>query len=140
MKKTTRAHHHGDRPSQVTALPKLEARSPPSPIEEDFEDGLTLPEDLTQLSLRPLSLLHRTSKSSFEWGDSNQTSSSQSSDAYSTLGFADNSPSSNYTSASLPETETEDEDEDDGDLDGLVIPSGPPSPARAPANSARCSS
>ncbi|KAJ3491068.1 hypothetical protein NLI96_g1000 [Meripilus lineatus] len=110
---------------KLAALPKPVSKPPPSAtIDEDFEDGFALPEDLTQLSLRPLSLVHRSSKSSLEWGDKDQTSSSQSSDAYSSLGFADNSPSSNYTSASLPDTETEEEDEDEGDLDGLVIPSG----------------
>ncbi|KAI0788624.1 hypothetical protein C8Q75DRAFT_769078 [Abortiporus biennis] len=106
---------------KVAALPKPASKPIPATIDEDFEDGLALPSDLTQLSLRPLSLNHRSSKSSLEWGDKDQTSSSQSSDAYSSLGFADHSPSSNYTSASLPETETEEEDDD---LDGLVIPSG----------------
>ncbi|OSC99518.1 hypothetical protein PYCCODRAFT_1427176 [Trametes coccinea BRFM310] len=111
---------------KVTALPKpLTAAKPPqSPIDEDFEDGFALPSDLTTLSLRPLSLNHRTSKSSLEWGDKDQTSSSQSSDAYSTLGFADNSPSSNYTSASLPETETDEDDEEEDILEGLDIPTG----------------
>ncbi|KAH9937157.1 uncharacterized protein B0H18DRAFT_1081422 [Fomitopsis serialis] len=108
---------------KVAALPKLSTRPPPPVIDEDFEDDFALPSELTQLSLRPVS--HRSSKASLEWGDRDQTSSSQSSDAYSTLGFADNASSSNYTSASLPETETEDEDEDeDGELDGLVIPTG----------------
>lgn len=114
---------------KVTALPLRPAppiRAPVEPIDEDFEDGFAIPSELTQLSLRPsTSLLHRSSKTSLEWGDKDQTSSSQSSDAYSTLGFADNEPSSNYTSASLPETETEeDEEEEDDQLDGLVIPSG----------------
>lgn len=110
---------------KIGALPKpLPKPTPPATIDEDFEDAFALPSDLTQLSLRPLSLIHRSSKSSLEWGDKDQTSSSQSSDAYSTLGFADNSPSSNYTSTSLPDTETEEEDDDDGVLDGLVIPSG----------------
>ncbi|KAI9060619.1 hypothetical protein FKP32DRAFT_1613598 [Trametes sanguinea] len=111
---------------KVTALPKpLAAAKPPqSPIDEDFEDGFALPSDLTTLSLRPLSLNHRTSKSSLEWGDKDQTSSSQSSDAYSTLGFADNSPSSNYTSASLPETETDEDEEEEDILEGLDIPTG----------------
>ncbi|KAJ3515280.1 hypothetical protein NLJ89_g1855 [Agrocybe chaxingu] len=91
------------------------------PIDEDFEDAFSLPSDLTQLSLAPLSLTHRSSKSSLEWGDKDNSSSSQSSDAYSTLGFAEASPSSNSTSeASLPDTETE---EDEDDLDGLVLPS-----------------
>ncbi|TFY63427.1 hypothetical protein EVJ58_g3249 [Rhodofomes roseus] len=108
---------------KVAALPKASTRPPPPAIDEDFEDDFALPSELTQLSLRPIS--HRSSKASLEWGDRDQTSSSQSSDAYSTLGFADNASSSNYTSASLPETETEDEDEDeDGELDGLVIPTG----------------
>ncbi|KAH9847401.1 hypothetical protein C2E23DRAFT_907192 [Lenzites betulinus] len=114
---------------KVAALPKpytAAAKPPQSPIEEDFEDGFALPSDLTTLSLRPLSLAHRTSKSSLEWGDKDQTcsSSSQSSDAYSTLGFADNSPSSNYTSASLPETETEEDDEEEDILEGLDVPTG----------------
>ncbi|KAL0579361.1 hypothetical protein V5O48_002637 [Marasmius crinis-equi] len=103
-------------------LPKPKVHQ--DPIDEDFEDGFSLPSDLTRLSLAPLSLNHRSSKNSLEWGDKDQTSSSsQSSDNYSTLGFADASPSSNSTSsASLPDTETEDED-DDGDVEGLVIPS-----------------
>ena len=108
---------------KVAALPKVSTRPPPPPIDEDFEDDFALPSELTQLSLRPVS--HRSSKASLEWGDRDQTSSSQSSDAYSSLGFHDNA-SSIYTSASLPETETEDDDDDeeDGELDGLVIPTG----------------
>ncbi|KAI0778497.1 hypothetical protein BD413DRAFT_609101 [Trametes elegans] len=111
---------------KVAALPKQSQppKPPASPIDEDFEDGFALPSDLTTLSLRPLSLTHRTSKSSLEWGDKDQTSSSQSSDAYSTLGFADNSPSSNYTSASLPETETEEDEEEEDILEGLDVPTG----------------
>ncbi|RDX50408.1 hypothetical protein OH76DRAFT_445904 [Lentinus brumalis] len=110
---------------KVAALPKPAApKPPPSPIDEDFEEGFALPSDLTTLSLRPLSLAHRTSKSSLEWGDKDQTTSSQSSDAFSTFGFADNSPSSNYTSASLPETETEEDDEEDDFLEGLDVPNG----------------
>ena len=111
---------------KVAALPKATSAKPPqSPIDEDFEDGFALPSDLTTLSLRPLSLAHRTSKSSLEWGDKDQTSSSQSSDAYSNFGFADNSPSSNYTSASLPETETEEDEEEEEDiLEGLDVPTG----------------
>ncbi|KAF4623406.1 hypothetical protein D9613_002100 [Agrocybe pediades] len=89
-------------------------------IDEDFEDGFALPTDLTQLSLAPLSLNHRSSKNSLEWTDKETSSSSQSSDAYSTLGFAAASPSSNSTtSASLPDTETDDEEDD---LEGLVLP------------------
>ncbi|KAF5356141.1 hypothetical protein D9756_004074 [Leucocoprinus leucothites] len=112
--------------STIKALDTLKASaqstSASEAIEDDFEDGFALPSDLTQLSLAPLSLHHRSSKNSLEWGDRDQTSSSQSSDAYSTLGFADVSPSSNsVSSVSLPETETEDDDEQD-DLDGLVIP------------------
>jgi hypothetical protein len=99
-----------------TLRPKVD---PPlhTTIDEDFESAFALPSDLTKLSLRPLS--HQSSKNSLEWGDKDQTSSSsQSSDTYSTLGFDLGSTSS--TSTSLPETETEDEDED---LEGLVIPS-----------------
>lgn len=95
--------------------------SKPAPIEEDFEDAFSLPDDLSQLSLAPLPLHHRSSKSSLEWGDKDHTSSSQSSDAYSNFGFADASPSSNSTSSvSQPETETDDEDDDD--LDGIEFP------------------
>lgn len=108
---------------KVTALPKPILKPPQPSIDEDFEDAFSLPSDLTQLSLAPLSLNHRSSKHSLEWGDKDQTSSSQSSDAYSSLGFADASPSSNSaSSASLPDTETE-EDEADEELEGLVIPS-----------------
>lgn len=109
---------------KATGTFKATAKATPATatIEEDFEDGFALPSDLTQLSLAPLSLHHRSSKNSLEWGERDQTSSSQSSDAYSTLGFADASPSSNsVSSVSLPETETE-EDEEQDDLEGLVIP------------------
>lgn len=110
---------------KASALPTIKAKTISKPlvdsIDEDFEDGFALPTDLTQLSLAPLSLSHKSSKTSLEWGDKDHSSSSQSSDAYSTLGFADNSPSSNSTSCpSLPDTETE---EDEDELEGLVIPS-----------------
>ena len=102
--------------TQARILPATET------IEDDFEDGFALPSDLNRLSLPSLSLHHQSSKISLEWGDRDQTSSSQSSDTYSTLGFADASPSSNsVTSTSLPETESEGDDEQK-DLDGLVIP------------------
>ncbi|KAK7468764.1 hypothetical protein VKT23_003265 [Stygiomarasmius scandens] len=106
---------------KATAIPK-----PSTPMEEDdFEDAFALPSDLTRLSLAPLSLNHRSSKNSLEWGDRDQTSSSQSSDAYSTLGFADASPSSNSASSvSLPDTETDDDDDEDDLMEGLVLPSG----------------
>ncbi|EIN14099.1 hypothetical protein PUNSTDRAFT_95668 [Punctularia strigosozonata HHB-11173 SS5] len=110
---------------KVSELPKPHAPSSLS-VDDDMESAFALPEDMTQLSLRPASLHHRSSKSSFEWTDKDHTSSSQSSDAFTSLGFADTPPSSNYTSASsasLPETESE-EEEEEGVLDGLVIPSG----------------
>ncbi|KAG9314261.1 hypothetical protein JVU11DRAFT_5049 [Chiua virens] len=97
---------------------------PPPPIDEDFESAFSLPSDLTRLSLAPLPLSHRSSKNSLEWGDRDQTSSSQSSDAYSTLGFADGSSSNSVSSLSLPDTEESECDEDDSELDGIVIPSG----------------
>ncbi|TFK77224.1 hypothetical protein BDN72DRAFT_873603 [Pluteus cervinus] len=108
---------------KVAALPKPIPKSngPPPPIDEDFEGDFAIPNNLTQLSLAPLSLNHRSSRHSLEWGDRDQTSSSQSSDAYSSLGFTDASPSSNSASSvSLPDTETSEDDEDD--LEGLVIP------------------
>ncbi|KAG6336127.1 hypothetical protein ID866_2965 [Astraeus odoratus] len=109
---------------KVTALPKPSGfKPPPTPIDEDFESAFALPSDLTQLSLAPLPLSHRSSKNSFEWGDKDQTSSSQSSDAYSTLGFADVYSSNSASSVSLPGTE-ESECEDESELEGLVIPSG----------------
>ncbi|KAJ7630812.1 hypothetical protein FB45DRAFT_916617 [Roridomyces roridus] len=83
----------------------LRPARPRSPIDEDFEDAFSLPSDLTQLSLAPVSLNHR-------WGDRDQTSSSQSSDAYSSLGFADASPSSNSTSS-------DEDDDDDDELEGI---------------------
>lgn len=110
---------------KVAALPRPIPASTQPPIEEDFEDAFALPSDLTRLSLAPLSLNHRSSKNSLEWGDKDQTSSSQSSDAYSTLGFADASPGSNSTSSvSLPDTETEEDDDEDDLMEGLVLPSG----------------
>ena len=103
-----------------TLRPKIDSTpAPPATIDEDIESAFALPSDLTKLSLRPLS--HQSSKNSLEWGDKDQTSSSQSSDTYSTLGFDHGSTTS--TSTSLPETETEDDDEDEGELEGLVIPS-----------------
>lgn len=91
--------------------------------DDDMEADFALPSDLTQLSLRPLSLHHRESKASLEWGDRDHTSSStSSSEAYSSLGFGTYS-SSTCTSASLPGTD-DDCDEEDDDLDGVVIPSG----------------
>lgn len=91
-------------------------------LDEDMEADFALPSDLTRLSLRPLSLHHRGSKASLEWGDRDHTSSSTcSSDAYSSLGFH---PSNNSTSLSLPDTDDDFNFDDDGDLDGLVIPTG----------------
>jgi hypothetical protein len=101
-----------------TLRPKIDPTpAPPATIDEDIESAFALPSDLTKLSLRPLS--HQSSKNSLEWGDKDQTSSSQSSDTYSTLGFDQGSTSS--TSTSFPETD--DDDEDEGELEGLVIPS-----------------
>ena len=96
---------------------------PPSTIEEDIEDAFDLPSDLTQLSLTQQPLSHRSSKNSLEWGDRDQTNSSQSSDAYSSLGLADADravSTSSASSASLSETDTEDEGE--ALLEGLVVP------------------
>src|ERR1700744_402364 len=68
-----------------TLRPKVDSTPVAAAIDEDFESAFALPSDLTKLSLRPLS--HQSSKNSLEWGDKDQTSSSQSSDTYSTLGF-----------------------------------------------------
>ncbi|KAF7436679.1 hypothetical protein PC9H_003512 [Pleurotus ostreatus] len=108
-------------------LPKPVAKIPKqTPIEEDIETAFALPDDLTQLSLAPLSLNHRSSKNSLEWGDKDHTSSSQSSDAYSSLSFADASPSNSASSVSQPDTgdELETDEDDEGVLDGLLIPTG----------------
>ncbi|KAF9527839.1 hypothetical protein CPB83DRAFT_379411 [Crepidotus variabilis] len=107
--------------SNIPTITKRSAVKPTiEPLEEDFEDAFSLPTDLTQLSLAPLSLNHKGSKNSLEWGEKDNSSSSQSSDTYSTLGFAEASSSSNSTSsASLPDTETE---EDEDELEGLVLP------------------
>ncbi|KAK0467964.1 uncharacterized protein EV420DRAFT_437214 [Desarmillaria tabescens] len=110
---------------KFAAVPKPKPVVPPTRLsdENDFEDAFSLPSGITRLSLAPLTLNHRASKTSLEWGDKDQTTSSQSSDAYSTLGFADTSPSSNSTSSvSTPGTETEEDDDDEGDLEGLIIP------------------
>ncbi|KAI5123565.1 hypothetical protein M0805_003384 [Coniferiporia weirii] len=112
---------------KISALPTIlhKHSTSTSCVDDDMEADFALPSDLTQLSLRPLSLHHRGSKASLEWGDRDHTSSSASSDAYSTLGFnAGASPSGNSTSASLPGTDDDCDNDDDGDLDGLVIPSG----------------
>jgi hypothetical protein len=111
---------------KVACFPSVPKPLTDSPMEmdEDLEEAFLLPQELTTLSLAPLSLAHRTSKNSLEWGDKDHTISSQSSDAYSTLGFNDTFPSSNsVSSASQGESETDD-DEDEGDLEGLVIPTG----------------
>lgn len=110
--------------AELASTLKAVAKPPPAPIDEDFESAFALPSDLTQLSLAPLPLSHRSSKNSLEWGDRDHTSSSQSSDAYSTLGFADGSSSHSVSSLSLPDTEESECDEDESELDGLVIPSG----------------
>ncbi|KAF8647911.1 hypothetical protein AX16_006443 [Volvariella volvacea WC 439] len=120
MRRQTTDDEEDEGVSTIKANASTVPASQPTPVEDDFEDAFALPADLTQLSLAPLSLNHRASKHSLEWGDKDQTSSSHSSDAYSTLGFADASPSNSASSASLPDTETEEEEEDD--LDGLVIP------------------
>ncbi|KAK2461664.1 hypothetical protein APHAL10511_006127 [Amanita phalloides] len=108
---------------KATILQAYATNAPPFLIEEDIEDAFDLPSNLTRLSLAPQSLSHRSSKISLEWGDRDQTTSSQSSDAYSTLGLADADPSSISTSstssASLPESESETEDE----LEGIIVPS-----------------
>lgn len=108
---------------KVATITPFRATKPPPPVvneDDDMEEAFSLPEDMTQLSLRPLSLHHQSSKGSLEWGDKDQSSSQ--SDTYSNLGLHDGSPSSNYTSASQPETDTDDDEEDQ--LDGLLIPSG----------------
>jgi len=105
--------------SASTIIARPVAKPAVEPVDEDFEDAFSLPTELTQLSLAPLSLSHRASKNSLEWGEKDNSSSSQSSDAYSTLGFAEaSSPSNSTSSTSFPDTE-EDEDE----LEGVVIPS-----------------
>ncbi|KAH7885896.1 hypothetical protein F5I97DRAFT_1810049 [Phlebopus sp. FC_14] len=111
---------------KVAALSTVKAAVKPSstPIEEDFESAFALPSDLTQLSLAPLPLSHRSSKNSLEWGDRDQTSSSQSSDAYSSLGFADASSSNSASSVSLPDTEESECEDDESELEGIVIPTG----------------
>ncbi|KAI6104061.1 hypothetical protein EDD16DRAFT_1750304 [Pisolithus croceorrhizus] len=82
------------------------------PSATDFESAFALPSDLTQLSLAPLPLSHRSSKNSLEW------------DAYSTLGFADACSSNSASSISLPGTEESDCEENESELEGLVIPQG----------------
>ncbi|KAJ7706308.1 hypothetical protein B0H17DRAFT_1036660 [Mycena rosella] len=100
-------------PHKVAVFPKTVAfKTPQSPIDEDFEDAFSLPSDLTQLSLAPLSLNHRVSKTSLEWGDKDQTSSSH-------------PPTPIPRSASQTHRpQDEDDDDDDDELEGLVIPSG----------------
>lgn len=110
---------------KVTHMPPIPPKIPP-PHDEDIETAFELPSGLAQLSLRPLSLHHRASKTSLEWGDRDHTSSSTSSDAYSSLGFGPSaSPSSNSTSApSGGELETDEDEDEDGELGGLVLPTG----------------
>lgn len=105
------------------ALQRTVKPTPRSPAAEDFEDGFALPDELHQLSLAPTSLSHRSSKNSMEWEDTDQTVSSQSSDAYSTLGLVDTISSTSASSASNSATETDDDDDDDTDLEGVVLPS-----------------
>ncbi|KLO13921.1 hypothetical protein SCHPADRAFT_827212 [Schizopora paradoxa] len=110
---------------KVSALPAFPSKtiSPLVIVDDDMEADFALPNDLTQLSLRPLSLHHRSSKGSMEWGDRDHTqSSASSSEAYSSLGF-DAAPSPS-TISSMPTTDDDRDDEDDGELEGLVLPSG----------------
>ncbi|KAF8525188.1 hypothetical protein BU17DRAFT_41935 [Hysterangium stoloniferum] len=108
---------------KISHMPPIPLKTPPS-MDNDIEAAFELPSELSQLSLRPLQLHHRISKTSLEWGDRDHTSSSNSSDAYSTLGFGPSaSPSSNSTSApSVGDLETDDDDDEEGELDGLVFP------------------
>jgi hypothetical protein len=100
------------------------SHAPTPPADEDIEAAFALPSDLTNLSLASLSLNHKSSKSSLEWGDKEHPSSSQSSDAYSSLGFADASSSSNSTcSVSMPNSDKDCDEDDESEIDGLVIPS-----------------
>jgi hypothetical protein len=110
---------------KVTHMPLIPPTTP-LPPDDDIETAFELPSELAKLSLRPLQLHHRASKTSLEWGDRDHTSSSTSSDAYSSLGFGPSaSPSSNSTSApSAGEPETDDDDDDDDELGGLVLPNG----------------
>ncbi|KAF8575510.1 hypothetical protein K439DRAFT_1369848 [Ramaria rubella] len=109
---------------KVAHMPPIPPKTPPPP-DDDIETAFELPSELSRLSLRPLPLHHRASKTSLEWGDRDHTSSSTSSDAYSSLGFGPSaSPSSNSTSApSVGELDTdEEEDDEDGELEGLILP------------------
>ncbi|TDL28582.1 hypothetical protein BD410DRAFT_893568 [Rickenella mellea] len=112
---------------KVSALPNFPSKSGPvkQSVDDDLEAAFDFPSDLTKLSLRPLSLNHRSSKNSLgEWGD-HTSSSTSSSDAYSSLGFGVEVSSSNSTtSASLPGTDDDCDEDEDGELDGLVIPTG----------------
>ncbi|KZT41339.1 hypothetical protein SISSUDRAFT_982041 [Sistotremastrum suecicum HHB10207 ss-3] len=113
---------------KVSALPHIHPKSQRTAatiVEDDIESDFALPTDLSKLSLQPLK--HRSSKASFDWTEKEQTSSSSttslSSDAYSSLGFAQGpSNSSNSTNYQL-ETETDEEDPD-GELDGVCLPTG----------------
>lgn len=106
--------------STIKAAATLRQSSVVTVEDDDFEDAFALPTDMTTLSLAPLSLHHQSSKSSFEWnGDRDQTTSSQSSDAYSSLGFADTSPSSHSTTDSV---DTDSDSSGEQDLEGLVLP------------------
>lgn len=113
---------------KVSALPHIPKKSTAklAQTDEDFEGDFALPPNLDQLSLKPLSLHHRSSKSSLEWGDRDHTSSStSSSEAYSSLGLGVSaSPSTNSTSASLPGTDDDGDDDEEDALDGLVLPGG----------------
>jgi hypothetical protein len=110
---------------KATCFPTLTRSKSAKPvvdsIDEDFEDAFALPSSMTQLSLAPLS--HQSSKNSLEWGDRDNSSSSQSSDAYSTLGFTEASPTTNSSSSSVPDSLPDTETEEDEELEGLVLPS-----------------
>jgi hypothetical protein len=57
---------------KVAAISTLRIAKPTPPIvhkDDDIEDAFSLPQDMTQLSLRPLSLHHQSPKGSLEWGD-----------------------------------------------------------------------
>ena len=45
---------------KISALPKPESsKAPSTSLDDDFEDDLVIPSDVTELSLRPASLVHR---------------------------------------------------------------------------------
>ncbi|KAG8903951.1 hypothetical protein FRB99_002474 [Tulasnella sp. 403] len=107
-------------PSFPAATARMSSSPPTStPLDDDLEDDLIIPDELSHLSLKPLGLGHRTSKASLDsWGDNTGTT------LFSDASSGTLSQPSSCQSASQPSTEDESDDfmDEEGEFEGLVLP------------------